>query len=173
LKKTFYKLYKKKKRKDILITKQIYRFSINQIKTFLSKLTNLKIKLIFINTLSFTKFFYVFPIIEKHKKKKQKKEQRLTVFQLQRNMLTKYKYDAIFIKDFVYITYICLLLKITQPIVNFIGEQFKRLPKNRKQFKLLQFITQSLKIFCQQRKEFLGFKFQIKGRLNRRNRTHK
>lgn len=45
--------------------------------------------------------------------------------------------------------------------------------KNRKQLKLLTFITQSLKIFCQQRKEFLGFKFQLKGRLNRRNRTNK
>jgi len=88
-------------------------------------------------------------------------------------MLNRYKYHAIFIKDFIHLAFICFLLKTTPPLVEFIGEQFKRLPKNRKQLKLLTFISQSLKIFCQQRKEISGFKFQLKGRLNRRNRTHK
>jgi hypothetical protein len=88
-------------------------------------------------------------------------------------MLSKFKYNAIFIKDFIHLTFINVLLKNPLSIVKFIAEQFKRLPKNRKQLKLLTFINQSLKILCQQRKEFLGFKFQLKGRLNRRNRTHR
>ena len=90
------------------------------------------------------------------------------------NLKSKNEYNVIF-------SYLQLLLsnwtfnelKNPTSLVQFIAEQFKRLPKNRKQLKLLTFITQSLKIFCQQRKEFLGFKFQLKGRLNRRNRTNK
>jgi hypothetical protein len=88
-------------------------------------------------------------------------------------MVNKYKYNAIFIKDFVYLTFIAVLFKNTSCIVKFIAEQFKRLPKNRKQLKLLRFIQQSLKILCGQRKEITGFKLLIKGRLNRRTRTRK
>lgn len=87
-------------------------------------------------------------------------------------MLNRYRYSAIFIKDFLYISFISIFLKDIQVLTNFIGEQFKRLPKNRRQMKLLFFIQQALKIFCKQRKEVTGLKFQIKGRLNRRNRTH-
>jgi ribosomal protein S3 len=63
------------------------------------------------------------------------------------------------------------LIKNPQILVNFIGFLFKHLPKNRKQLKLLSFITQTIKIVCEQRPEILGFKLQIKGRLNRRGRT--
>lgn len=157
---------KKNSQKSVFSKKNVF-FNISDIKKFLTKITNLKIKLIFINALSFTKFFY---IISENKKKKKEK---FNVFKIQKLMLSKYKYHAIFIKDFIHLTFINVLLKNPASIVNFIAEQFKRLPKNRKQLKLLTFINQSLKIFCQQRKEFSGFKFQLKGRLNRRNRTHK
>lgn len=163
------KLKRLKTKKNLIITKKNYYTPISKIKKFLIKLTNCKINLIFINALSFTKFFYT--IMEN--KKKNKDKEKFNVLKIQRLMLNKFKYHAIFIKDFIHLTFICLLLKETPILVSFIGEQFKRLPKNRKQLKLLTFITQSLKILCQQRKEFLGFKLQIKGRLNRRNRTHK
>jgi ribosomal protein S3 len=88
-------------------------------------------------------------------------------------MLNRYKYNAIFIKDFIHLASITILLKNPVPLVKFIAYQFKRLPKNRKQFKLLKFLNQSLYIFCKQRHEIVGFKFQITGRLNRRRRTHK
>ena len=88
-------------------------------------------------------------------------------------MLNRYKYNAIFIKDFIFLAYITTLLKNPNPLVKFIAHQFKRLPKNRKQLKLLKFLNQSIYIFCKQRREILGFKFQITGRLNRRRRTHK
>jgi hypothetical protein len=156
----------KNKKRYILSNKNLY-YSLSTIKKFLTKITNSKIKLIFINTLSFTKFIY---LIEDSKKKKKEK---FNILQIQKIMLNKFKYNAIFIKDFVHLSFIALLLKNTSILTSFIGEQFKRLPKNRKQLKLLAFINQTLKIFCQQRKEFIGFKLQIQGRLNRRNRTHK
>lgn len=161
------KLNFKKKKKNILITKKQFFLTIPEIKKFLSKITNSKINLIFINTLSFTKFFYLIS------EQKNKKKEKFNIIKIQKLMLNKFKYNAIFIKDFIHLAFITVLLKTPTSLVQFIAEQFKRLPKNRKQLKLLTFITQSLKIFCQQRKEFLGFKFQLKGRLNRRNRTNK
>lgn len=138
------------------------------IKRFLSKITNLKINLVFINALSFAKFYYFILTT----KKKYKKRENFNVLKIQKIMINKFKYDAIFIKDFVYLAFIGILLKNPQCLVTFIAQQFKRLPKNRKQFRLLMFINQTLKIFSQQRKEMFGIKLQITGRLNRRNRTH-
>ncbi len=161
----------KKKIKNKLATKKNYYNTIGNLKRFLTKITNCKINLIFINALSFTKFFYMIGYIDK--KDNTKKREKFNVLQIQKNMINRYKYSAIFIKDFVHLAFISALLKNTQTLVKFMGEQFKRLPKNRKQFRLLKFLQQSLKIFCRQRKEFIGFKLQIKGRLNRRNRTHK
>jgi hypothetical protein len=137
----------------------------NKIKEFLSKITNSKINIIFINGLSFIKFFYFIA--------KKKKKEKFNIFKIQKMMLNKYKYDAILIKDFVHLAFICVTLKNVPLITLFIAELFKRLPKNRKQFKLLNFINQTLKILCQQRKEVFGFKLQITGRLNRRKRTRK
>jgi len=99
--------------------------------------------------------------------------EKYNLFQLQQFLYRQHKYNAVLIKDFISLTFIGTLLKNTQCIVNFINQQFKKLPKNRKQMKLLFFITQTLKICCTQRKEIFGFKFQIKGRLNRRTRTRK
>lgn len=148
--------------------------NINIAKKFLSKITNSKINLIFINALSFTKFFYLIEDdLNKKKKNKNKKKEKFNIFKIQKIMLNKYKYNAIFIKDFVHLAFISVLLKNTNCLVQFMGEQFKRLPKNRKQMKLLNFIQQTLKIFCEQRNEVFGFKLQLQGRLNRRNRTRK
>jgi ribosomal protein S3 len=163
-KNTLQKYFINKKKNKI---KLIHPFT--KIKKFLSKITNLKINLIFINGLSFTQFFYA---VQETKTLK-KSERRLNLWAIQRMMLNRYKYNAIFIKDFIHLASITILLKNPVPLVKFIAYQFKRLPKNRKQFKLLKFLNQSLYIFCKQRHEIVGFKFQITGRLNRRRRTHK
>ena len=161
------KFFRKKKK---IYTQFKLLGSFYNIKKFLSKLINSKINLIFINTLSFAKFFYIF---SQHKQKFKRRAEKYNVLELQRVMINRYKYDVIFIKDFIHIAFISILFKNLNCLVWFIGQQFKRLPKNRKQFKLLKFVQQSLKIFCQQRKEFLGLKFQLKGCLNRRNRTRR
>lgn len=173
--------FNKKKYKTSLKKSNNYLFSdnatynsVNLAKIFLSKLTNSKINLIFINALSFTKFFYLIEDdLNKKKKDKNKKKEKYNIFKIQKIMLNKYKYNAIFIKDFVHLAFISVLFKNTTCLVQFMGEQFKRLPKNRKQMKLLNFIQQTLKIFCEQRNEVFGFKLQLQGRLNRRNRTRK
>lgn len=167
LKKKYRKTFFLWGKENAILTKKKISFPLKNLKKFLTKLTNCKIKLIFLNTLSLTKFFFL--ISESGEKKKA----RYNILQIQRLMLNRFKYHAIFIKDFIHLAFISILLKSTETLVTFIGEQFKRLPKNRKQLKLLTFLQQTLKILCGQRKEFLGFKFQIKGRLNRRNRTRK
>ena len=137
------------------------------IKKFLSLITNSKINLIFINSLSFCKFYY----FSQKKKIKAETSERFNLWPLERYLFNRYKYSAIYIKDFIHLSFITILIKNPQVLVNFIGHQFKHLPKNRKQLKLLSFITQTIKIVCELRREIIGFKLQIKGRLNRRNRT--
>jgi ribosomal protein S3 len=167
------KLKNKVKTKLKTKTKKIYSkqkltASIQNAKIFLAKLTNSQTHLIFINSLSFCKFYYY---TQKKNKEKNHIKERFNVWPLQRFLFNKYKYTAIFIKDFIYLAFITILIKNPQVLVRFIGFQFKHLPKNRKQLKLLSFITQTIKILCEQRPEIIGFKFQIKGRLNRRTRT--
>ena len=164
------------KNKNPLKTKTIHKIflkkdlkiSLQNVKKFLSAITNSKINLIFINSLSFCQFYYH---TQKKKKLQKNINERFNIWPLQRFLFNRYKYSAIFIKDFIHLSFISVLIKNPQILVNFIGYQFKHLPKNRKQLKLLSFITQTIKILCEQRKEIIGFKLQIKGRLNRRNRT--
>ena len=157
----------KKKHAKIFFKKEL-KITLNNLKQFLSKITNSKINLIFINSLSFCKYYYY---TQKKKKKKKQINERYNIWPLQRFLFNRYKYSAIYIKDFIHLSFIAILIKNPQILVNFIGHQFKHLPKNRKQLKLLSFITQTIKILCEQRREIIGFKLQIKGRLNRRNRT--
>ncbi len=152
-------------KKNIILNKT-NKILIPDIKKFLSLITNSKINLIFINSLSFCKFYYF-----SQKKKRSHSIDRFTLWPLERYLFNRYKYSAIYIKDFIHLSFITILLKNPQVLVNFIGRQFKHLPKNRKQLKLLSFITQTIKIVCELRTEIIGFKLQIKGRLNRRNRT--
>lgn len=161
------KLYIKKKnlKKKIYSIKKFSNF-FSYIKKFLTLITNTKISIIFINSLSFCKYYYF-----TQKKKKFKNTEKFNLLKIQRYLFNRYKYNAVFIKDYVHLCFIGLLLKNIEIIVKFIGHLFKHLPKNRKQLKLLTFVTQCLKIICENRKEIIGIKFQLKGRLNRRTRT--
>ena len=158
----------KKKKFLKCFAKKELSFSIKNIKKVLSLISNSKINLIFINSLSFCKFYYY---TQKKSVNKNYINERYNIWPLQRFLFNRYKYTAIFIKDFIHLSFITILIKNPQVLVNFIGYQFKHLPKNRKQLRLLSFITQTIKILCAQRPEITGFKFQIKGRLNRRTRT--
>ena len=158
----------KKKKYLKCFAKKNLNSSIKNIKKVLSLISNSKINLIFINSLSFCKFYYY---TQKKSINKNYINERFNIWPLQRFLFNRYKYTAIFIKDFIHLAFITILMKNPQVLVNFIGYQFKHLPKNRKQLKLLSFITQTIKILCAQRPEITGFKFQIKGRLNRRTRT--
>ena len=164
----FYKqTFALKKRKNKFFNKKSNVCSIKDVKRFLSKLTNLKINIIFINTLSFAKFYYLVRV----KYFDMRRGPQLNVLKTFRRLNNKFKFHAIFIKDFVYLSFLGALFKNTHCLVKFMAEQFKRLSRNRKQLKLLQFLNQTLKIFFMQRPEFRGFRLQVKGRLNRRTRT--
>ena len=167
LKKNLWKKNTLNKKKTNIFFKKNIKILLPDIKKFLSLITNSKINLIFINSLSFCKFYY----FSQKKKKKTDTNERFNLWPLERYLFNRYKYSAIYIKDFIHLSFITVLIKNPQVLVNFIGHQFKHLPKNRKQLKLLSFITQTIKIVCELRREIIGFKLQIKGRLNRRNRT--
>jgi hypothetical protein len=98
-----------KKQKKVFSQFELYG-SFSATKKFLTKLLNFKVNLIFINTLSFTKFFYIFSAGKK-KTGKKKKTEKYNVLEMQRVMINRYKYDVIFIKDFIHIAFICILFK--------------------------------------------------------------
>lgn len=159
--------YIKKRHRLRALTKDV-KYAMYTIKKFLTLLTNSKIYLILINSLSFCKFFYY-----THKKIliKHYQNERFNLWPIQRYFFNRYKYTAIYIKDFIYLGFISTLTKNPQILVNMISKQFEFLPKNRRQFKLWNFITQTLGALCAKRLEIYGYKLSINGRLNKARRT--
>ena len=86
-------------------------------------------------------------------------------------MTNRYRYDAIYINDLVNIAFISFLTKNPQFLADFLAFQFKKLPINKKQMKLIQLITQVIKTFAADREEIIGFKLQFKGRINKKKRA--
>ena len=127
--------------KNNSLIKKTKNIKIVEIKRFLSKLTNSKISIIFINSLSFIKFYYQL----EQKNKFLKKDPNIFV-NIQKQMLNSYRYHAIYIQDFVNIAFIALVFKNIKLLTDFIGFQFKKLPKNKRQLKLIQLITKTLQI---------------------------
>jgi len=56
-------------------------------------------------------------------------------------------------------------------LVNFIGFQIAKLPRNRKETSFIRFIIKFIKIFGAQRREITAIKIEFKGRVNRWRRT--
>jgi ribosomal protein S3 len=86
-------------------------------------------------------------------------------------MVNRYRYDAIYVNDLVNIAFISILFKNPQFLVEFIAFQFKQLPKNKKQMKLIQLIIQVVQTFVTEREEVIGLKLKFKGRINKRKRA--
>lgn len=117
----------------------------------------------FINALTLTKFSFFFP----------KKDKRVNIFikKVEKEMISKYKYIAVYIQDLVRISFLSLFLKKPTFLASFIGFQIEKLPKNRKETKFIRFIIKVIKIFSAQQKEMLSLKIEFKGRVNRWRRT--
>merc|ERR1711968_186491 len=145
-----------KNKKKIFFNKQAH-FKLQHIKKFLSKLTNLKTSVFFINSLSFIKFYY--QLEQKDEKIKNNPNILLSV---QRQMLNSYRYNAIYIQDFVNVAFISMILKNPKFLTQFIAFQFKKLPKNKRQLKLIQLITKTIQIIGKERKEILGLNIKFK-----------
>ena len=135
----------------------------NQINKFFSFIFKHTTSLFFVNALSLTKFAFVYP----HKKKSVQK----FLNQIEREMIEKYKYVAVYIQDLVRVSFISLFLKKPAFLTAFIGFQISKLPRNRKETNLIRFIIKVVRIFSSQRREMFGMKIEFKGRVNRWRRT--
>jgi hypothetical protein len=111
---------------------------------FFSEITSV----FFINALTLTKFSFFFP----------QKDKRANIFikKVEKEMISKYKYVAVYIQDLVRISFLSLFLKKPKFLASFIGFQIEKLPKNRKETKFIRFIIKVIKIFSSQQKEMLS-----------------
>mgnify|MGYP001949589631 CR=1 FL=1 len=143
-----------------------FYLKLKNIKKFISKFTNSKVSIFFINALSFSKFYY--RLSQENEKLKKNLN---TIKNIENQMVNRYRYDTIYINDLVNIAFISILLKNPQFLTQFIAFQFKKLPKNKKQMKLIQLITQVIQTIITERDEVIGLKLRFKGRINKRKRA--
>jgi len=145
-------------------TKAIYNKNI--LKTILHKNT----KIFYINALSLTKFGY---LLEKKSASNQNFSVNPNKFlaNLDREMISKYKYVGVYIKDLIRVAFIALFLKKPAFLAKFIAFQLNVLPKNRKETNFIRFIIKLVKTFAAEREEIWGLRLKFKGRVNRWRRT--
>lgn len=134
----------------------------------LSILTNKSVKLFFINALSLTKYAFNF---ERQLEKKEKRSPTIFLQNIDRDMINKYKYVAVYIKDLIRVCFIGMFLKKADFIAKFIAFQLAKLPRNRKETSFIKFIIKVVKTFAAEREEILGLRIKFKGRVNRWRRT--
>ena len=149
------------KEKKLIVSQLKPKFT--QLNTFFSFLFKNSTALFFINALSLTKFAFIYPL--------KKRSVNKFLKEVEREMIAKFKYIAVYIQDLVRICFLSLFLKKPAFLTSFIGFQIAKLPKNRKETKLIRFIIKVVKIFSSQRVEMLGLKIEFKGRVNRWRRT--
>ena len=86
---------------------------------------------------------------------------------IEREMIQRYKYVAVYIQDFIRVCYISFFLKKPTFLANFMGYQIAQLPRNRKETQFIRFLIKVIKIFGAQRREIIAVKVEFKGRVNR------
>lgn len=141
---------------------------LQNLKEALTVLTNRKVKFFFINALSLSK--YAFNLSRKWEDKQKRSPTRF-LQTIDRDMINKYKYVAIYIKDLIRICFIGMFLKKPSFIAKFIAFQIARLPRNRKETSFIRFIIRVVKMFAAEREEILGLRIKFRGRVNRWRRT--
>ena len=148
-------------------------FNYKQNVELISLLFGYKINVYFINALSLTRFEYH---LQLNKKKKegllhQKKSSVTFINKLERDFVKRYKFVANYLQDFARVGFIALYTKDLSFLVKFVAFQIAHLQKNRKETKLVRFISKAIKVFSAQREEVIALKVQVKGRVNRWRRT--
>lgn len=136
---------------------------ISQTKELLSTLIKKDVNIFFINSLALTKFAF--------KLENNNRSPNIFLNNIDREMINRYKYVAIYIKDLIRISFISLYMKNPTFLAKFVAFQLSKLPRNRKETKFIRFTTKVIKIFTAQRKEMLGMRIKFKGRVNRWRRT--
>lgn len=167
LKKPRFKRINTSKKKFSWDTKKLVNSGIdlkfNQINSIFSCLIQHKISLFFVNALGLVQFSFIFIL--------KRKLSKYFLRQVDREMISRYKYVAIYIQDLIRISFFSLFFKNPTFLALFIGFQISKLPKNRKESSLIRFIIKVIRIFSSQRKEMIGLKIEFKGRINRWRRT--
>jgi len=141
---------------------------INDNKNALGLLINKKINIFFINSLALTKYGFN---LQRRLNEKQKRNPTLYLQNLDRDMINKYKYIGIYIKDLIRVCFIGMFLKKPNFIAKFIAFQLAKLPRNRKETQFIKFIITVVKTFAAEREEITGLRIKFKGRVNRWRRT--
>lgn len=129
----------------------------------LNVLFNQKVNIFYINAVALTRFAF--------KTENNNKNPKVFLENVERELVNRYKYVANYIQDLVQISFITLFFKKPTFLAKFIAFQIEKLPRNRKETKLIKFIIKTVKIFAAQRKETLGIRLRFKGRVNRWRRT--
>lgn len=141
---------------------------ITENKNALSLLINKQINFFFINALALTKYAFN---LQRHFNQKQKQSASKYIQKIDRDLINKYKYVAIYIKDLIRICFIGMFLKKPTFITRFIAFQLSKLPRNRKETQFIKFIIKVVKTFAAEREEIGGLRIKFKGRVNRWRRT--
>lgn len=138
----------------------------------LSVVLNAKVHIIYINALALVKFGF---LLEKQKSnlflKNLSKNPSKFLNNLDREMINKYKYIGVYIKDLIRVCFISLFLKKPAFLAKFIAFQISVLPKNRKETNFIRFLIKVIKTFAAERAEIWGLRIKFKGRVNRWRRT--
>ena len=145
-----------------------------QVKKRVSILTHSRFSFYKLNAVSLTRFQYECARIKEISKKKliiKKKTSANFLKELERKIESRYRYTAIYIKDLVRITFFCIYLKNATFLANFYAFILSKLPRKRKETKLIKFFLTILKVFSAQRPERIAIRLRFQGRLNRWRRT--
>ena len=148
--------------------------STQQVKKRVSILTQSNFSFYKLNALSITRFEFEINRNKELKSKQimiKKKKSAEFLNQLERKIESRYRYVAIYVKDLVRITFFCRYLKKADFIANFYAFLLSKLPRKRKETKLINFFVTILKVFSAQRIERIAVRLRFQGRLNRWRRT--
>lgn len=148
------------RKKKIMIRRKFIR--IHTIKESLKTLTQSNICLILINSIAFIKFY------EKYYKIPKKRNDFVS---LERKMVKRYRSEVRLAKDTLYVLFIALILKKTEFLAKFLGYQLKRMPKNRRQTKLIYYLRNLMRYALTVQEDIIGFRIQFTGRINGRPRS--
>lgn len=138
-------------------------YKLENIHKYFSLVLKSNVSLVFINALALTKYAYNYAATKKG-------AQRFLNY-IEREMIQRYKYIAVYIQDFIRVCFFSFFLKKPTFVAQFMGFQLAELPRNRKETRFIRFLIKVLKIFGAQRPEILAIKVEFKGRVNRWRRT--
>jgi hypothetical protein len=140
-----------------------------QFKSLINLITNSRFSFYSVNAISLTRYSFDQESHNTNKKIKSFKIKQSQHFlqSLEREILGRFRYVAIFIKDLIRVSFFCRYLKKAIFIAQFYAFTLQKLPRNRKETQFIRFLNKLIKVVSSQREERLGLRLQIKGRLNR------